>query len=148
MSKQIKAQPMNRKTDVRVGARDMLLAGVGAASLLRKNAGKYWSEATAIARRIPAASSILAEGIGERSQAFRDELIERANALGERANTAAGELVADVESRLRPLLRKFDDTSILLGIKIARKQPMRAAKLTKRRKAVAKPTVRKPRKAA
>jgi len=140
MSKQIKASPMNRTTDVRTGARQVLLAGIGAASLLRKNAGKSWAEATAIAGRMPEATSILIEGIGERSQAFRDEFIERAKA-------ATTNLVADVEARLHPVLRKLADTKIGLGIVISRPKAKHAP-ARKAAKPVAKRTVRKPRKAA
>lgn len=139
MSKQIKARPMNRTTDVRTGAREVLLAGIGAASLLRKNAGKSWAEATAIAGRMPEATSILIEGIGERSQAFTDELIERAKA-------ATTNLIADVESRLQPLLRRFGETTVGLGIVVSRQGKRGAA--SKARKPVKTVARRKPRKAA
>jgi hypothetical protein len=139
MSKQIKARPMNRSTDVRTGARQVLLAGIGAASLLRKNAGKSWAEATAIAGRMPEATSILIEGLGERSQAFRDELIERARA-------AKTNLVADMESRLQPLLRKFGETTVSLGIVVSRQRQRGAEK--KARKPVKTVAKHKPRKAA
>jgi hypothetical protein len=139
MSKQIKARPMNRPTDVRTGARQVLLAGIGAASLLRKNAGKSWAEATAIAGRMPEATSILIEGLGERSHAFRDELIERAKA-------ATTNLVADVESRLQPLLRKFGETTVGLGIVVSRQGKRGVAKKT--RKPVKTVAKRKPRMAA
>ncbi|HEV2607164.1 MAG TPA: hypothetical protein VGT79_04195 [Xanthomonadaceae bacterium] len=139
MSKQIKARPMNRPTDVRTGARQVLLAGIGAASLLRKNAGKSWAEATAIAGRMPEATSILIEGLGERSQAFRDELIVRAKA-------ATTNLVADVESRLQPLLRKFGETTVGLGIVVSRQGKRGAAKTA--RKPVKTVAKRKARKAA
>ena len=151
MSKQIKARPMNRTTDVRTGARQVLLAGIGAASLLRKNAGKSWAEATAIAGRMPEATSILIEGLGERSQAFRDELIVRAEKLGKRAKVATTNLVADIESRLQPALRKLADTKIGLGIVISKPKAKRAPAKKAARKAtkpVAKRTVRKARKAA
>jgi len=146
MSKQIKAQPVNRKTDVRTGARDVLLAGIGAASLLRKNAGASWAEAKAIAKRIPAASSIMVEGIGESGQAFKAELIDRAEAFGKRAKAATTNLVADVESRLQPLLRKFGETTAGFGIVVSRQGKRAAAKKT--RKPVKTVAKRKPRKAA
>ena len=139
MSKQIKAEPMNRKSVVRNGARDVLLAGIGAVSLLRKNAGKSWAEATAIAGRMPEATSILIEGLGERSQAFWDELIER-------AKSATTNLVADMESRLQPLLRKFGKTTVGLGIVVSSQDKRVAAKSA--RKPVKTVARRKPRKAA
>jgi hypothetical protein len=151
MSKQIKARPMNRTTDVRTGARQVLLAGIGAASLLRKNAGKSWAEATAIASRMPEATSILIEGLGERSQAFREDLIVRAENLGKRAKVATTNLVADVELRVQPVLRKLAETKIGLGIVISKPKAKRAPgkkAVHKAAKPVAKRTVRKARKAA
>jgi len=139
MSKQIKARPMIRTTDLRTGAREVFLAGIGALSLVRKNAGKSWAEATAIAGRMPEATSILIEGFGERSQAFRDELLERTKA-------AATNLVSDVESRLQPLLRKFGETTVSLGIVVSRQRQRDAA--NKARKPVKTVARRKPRKAA
>ncbi|HTD28143.1 MAG TPA: hypothetical protein VK660_02010 [Xanthomonadaceae bacterium] len=139
MSTQIKAQPMNRD---RRPARDVLLAGIGAVSLLRKNAGKSWSEATAIAGRIPEASSVLMEGIGERSNAFRHEFIRLAGEVGRQASVARTNLASDVESRLQPLLRK-------LGIKPTKAKRKVVAKRGKSaRKPAAKRVARKPRKAA
>ena len=158
MSKQIKAQPMNRE---RRPARDVLLAGIGAASLLRKNAGKSLSEAAAIVGRLPEASSIMLEGIGERGGAMIEEIGVRGNAFrwefarlarvfGREASDATANALADVQLRLQPLLRKIDDTSILFGIKIGNAKPKRKpAKLARKAaKPAGKRVVRKPRKAA
>ena len=150
MSTQVKATPMNRDSRP---ARNVLLAGIGAVSLLRKNAGKSWTEATAMAGRLPEASSILLEGIGERSTAMIEEIGVRGNAfrwefarlgrvIRREASNATTKVVADVEARLQPLLRKFD---------LGKPQPKRG-KAAKRAKKVAKPVAkratRKPRKAA
>jgi hypothetical protein len=149
MSTQIKAEPMNRE---RPSAHQVLLAGLGAVSLLRKNAGKTWAETAAIVGRLPEASSIMVEGIGERSAAMIEELGARGNAfrwefariarvLGKEASTATIKVVADVESRLQPLLVK---------VGVVKPQPKRTtAKRTRKTvKPVAKRTTRKPRKVA
>jgi hypothetical protein len=163
MSTEIKAKSGNPESANRGGfARDMLLASVGAASLLRKNAGSALTEAAAIAGRMPQATSILIEGIGERSAAMIDELGARGNAfrwefarlareLGKKASEATTSLASDVESRVQPVLRKFAETKIGLGIVVAKPKAKRAAGKKTARKAVkpvAKRTVRKARKAA
>ncbi len=143
MSKQIEARRMNRKTGLRSGARDALLAGIGAVSLVRKNAGKSLAEAASVIERLPEASSILIEGIGERTQALKTELLGRVASLDTRARVASNNGIAEVESRLRRLLRK-------LGIEPVR--TTHAGKPAKRGKATVKPAakrgVRKPRKVA
>jgi hypothetical protein len=149
MSIEIKAAPMNRRP-----ARDVLLAGLGAVSLLRKNAGSVWTEATAIAARMPEATSILVEGVVEgvvkRGNAFRYEFERVGRQARKETSAAASKMVADVESRLQPLLRKFSDTTIGLGIVVARPKANKAAakRTSKIAKLVAKRTARKPRKAA
>ena len=158
MSKQIKAQPMSR---ARRPARNVVLAGIGAASLLRKNVGKSLTEAAGIVGRLPEASSIMLEGISERSGAMIEEIGARGNAfrwefarlarlVGREASAATSNALADVQLRLQPLLRKFDDTSILFGIKIGNVKPER--KPAKHARKSAKPTAkrvgRQPRKAA
>ena len=149
MSTQIKAEPMNRE---RPSAHHVLLAGLGAVSLLRKNAGKTWAETAAIVGRLPEASSIMVEGIGERSAAMIEEIGVRGNAFrwefarlarvfGQEASTATNKVVADVESRLQPLLIK---------VGIGKPQPKRATtkRARKTTKPVAKRTTRKARKVA
>lgn len=144
MSTEIKANPVNRG---RPSAHEVLLAGIGAMSLIRKNAGAAVTEAFAIAGRVPDAASIAIEGIGESGGRYRDELIARANGLGKRATEVAGNLVSDVESRLQPLLRKFDDVKIGLGVTVLKPKakPAAARRGRKATKAVVK---RKGRKAA
>ena len=144
MSKQVKATPMNRE---RPSAHEVLLAGLGAVSLIRKNAGDALDEAAAIAGRMPDATSILIEGLGETGGRYRDELITRANGLGKRVTSVASGLVADAGSRLQPLLRKFDDVTVGLGITVLKPKtrPVSAKRARKASKAVAK---RKTRKAA
>lgn len=142
MSNLIKARTMNHRADLLGGARDVLLAGVGAVSLLGKNAGKSLADAAGVIERLPEASSILAEGIGERAQAFKAELIERVALLDARTRTALGDGLAEVEFRLLPLLRQ-------LRIKPAQRRPAKSAKRgPKPAKAASKRTSRKPRKAA
>jgi hypothetical protein len=150
MSTHVKATAMNRDSRP---ARNVMLAGIGAVSLLRKNAGKSWTEATAIAGRLPEASSVLLEGIGERSTAMIEEIGVRGNAfrwefarlarvVRREASNATTKVVAEVETRLQPLLRKLD---------LGKAQPKRG-KVAKRAKKVAKPVAksatRNPRKAA
>lgn len=166
MSKQIKARPMNRKTDLhssslRSSARDVVLAGIGAASLLRKNAGKSWAEVSGVIERLPEASSILIEGIGERSNAMIEEIGARGNAfrweferlarvVGKEASARTTNLVANVESRVQPLLRKFSDVSVGFGIVVAKPKSKRTVVKATRKtiKPAAKRTARKARKAA
>ncbi len=153
MSIQRNAESMNRRP-----ARDVLLAGLGAVSLLRKNAGSAWTEATAIAGRMPEATSILVEGVVvgvvegvvERGNAFRYEFERLGRVARKETAAAASKMVADVESRLKPLLRRFSDTTIGLGIVVAKpKANQAAAKRTRKAaKPVAKRTLRKPRKVA
>ncbi|HEY2345627.1 MAG TPA: hypothetical protein VGH80_07060 [Xanthomonadaceae bacterium] len=144
MSTPIEARPVNRE---RPSAHEVLLAGIGAMSLIRKNAGDALSEAIAIAGRVPDATGIMIEGLGETGGRYRDELIARANGLGKRATSAANGFVADVGSRLRPLLRKFDDVTVGLGITVLKPKAkaVPAKRARKASKAVAK---RKTRKAA
>jgi hypothetical protein len=149
MSIEVKAEPMNRRP-----ARDVLLAGLGAVSLLRKNAGSAWTEATAIAGRMPLATSIAIEGmvesLVERGNFFRWEF-ERLGRVARKETTAAAtRMVADVESRVQPLLRKLSDTSIGLGIVIGKPKAKKAAVKRTRNvaKKAAKRAVRKTRKAA
>jgi len=161
MSTEIQAQPKNREPS-RSLARDVLLAGIGAASLIRRNAGGALTEAAAIAGRMPKATSILIEGVGERSAAMIDELGARGNAfrwefarlarvLGSKAVEAGSTLAADVETRVKPLLSRLDDVKVGLGIVVAKPKAKRAASKKTARKAakpVAKRAVRKARKAA
>lgn len=149
MSIELKSEPMNRRA-----ARDVLLAGLGAVSLLRKNAGSTWTQATAIAGRMPEATSILMEGVAvsvvERGKAFRYEFERLGRLARKETSAAASKMVADVDSRLQPLLRKFSDSTISLGIVVARpKVKMAVAKRTRKvAKPVAKRKVRKSRKGA
>ena len=123
MSKQVKARSMNRKTEARTGGRDVLLAGIGAASLLRRNAGKAFVDAAAAIGQLPEKSAELVEAFGERANAFKVEFVWRVGpSFGRKVKALASDGVATVESRLRPLLGK-------LGIKSP------ATKAGKRRKA-------------
>ena len=141
MSTKTKARPIHRE---QLGARHLLLAGIGAVSLIRKNAGKTLAEAAAIAGRLPEAGSILIEGIGERSVAYRNELVRLVDQLGGQASVATTNLVSDVGSRIQPLLQKIDGTSMLFGIRIAKAQRGATAKRTRKpAKAAAKRKVRK-----
>ncbi|MBS0193198.1 MAG: hypothetical protein JSR34_03060 [Proteobacteria bacterium] len=144
MSTQIQATPVNRE---RSGAREVLLAGIGAVSLIRKNATGAVKEAVAIVGRVPAATSIVIEGLGETGSRYRDELIARATGMRQRATTTAGNLAADIQSRLEPMLGRFNDVTVGLGITVlkpkAKRQPAHRA-----RKAVKTVAKRKTRKAA
>ena len=162
MSTQIKATTQNRDSGNRSLARDVLLASIGAASLIRKNAGGALTEAAAIAGRTPKATSILIEGIGERSAAVINELGARGNAFrweferlgrvfGKQVSTVTTSLVADVEARVQPVLKRFDELKVGLGIVVVKPKAKRAAPRKAARKAaktVTKRVVRKASKAA
>ena len=141
MSKQIKARSTHRKAQARTDGRDVLLAGIGAASLLRKNATKAYVDASAAVAQLPEKSAEFIEAFAERANAFKVEFVNRvAPTFGRRIKSMATDGVATVESRLRPLLGK-------LGVKIKR------TKVAKRRKVAVKKTsakrsVGRPRKAA
>ncbi|MEO7478340.1 MAG: hypothetical protein ABIT64_03805 [Lysobacteraceae bacterium] len=141
MSKQIKARSTKRKAQARTDGRDMWLAGIGAASLLRKNATKAYADASVVVAQLPEKSAEFIEVIVERANAFKVEFVNRVvPTFGRRVKSMASEGVATIESRLRPLLGK-------LGVKT------KPAKVTKRRKiaarkAAAKRVVGRARKAA
>jgi len=120
MSANLKPTPANRE---RPGAHEVLLAGIGAASLIRKNAGAVVEDAFAIAGRVQEKASILIYELGGNGI---DGLVARANSLGKRASAATGSIAADLESRLQPLLRRFDDVKIGLGITVIRPKARRA----------------------
>jgi len=106
MSKQIKAHPI-RHNDSSIGAREIALASLGAASLARKKAVKSFAELSAFANRLPEASAILVEGFGERSRAFKDTVVAKAVSLRKRADNLARIASGEVEQRLAPLLARF-----------------------------------------
>ena len=140
MSKQTKTRSSKRPTESRTAARDVLLAGLGAASLLRKNASQAIADATTAIDQLPVKTADFADAIAERSHAFRIEFSKRiAPSFGRRVKAMASDGIASVESRLQPLLKRF-------GVVTA------TAKAGERRKTAAKPgakrVVRKPRKAA
>ena len=144
MSTEIKPTSTHRE---RPGAHEVLLAGIGAMSLLGRNAGGALTEAIAIAGRVPDAAGIMIEGLGETGGRYRDELIARANGLGQRATRAANGLVAEFGSRLQPLLRKLDDVKVGFGITVI-KPGAKAASAKRGRKASKAVAKRKSRKAA
>ena len=139
-------------------AQQVLLAGIGAVSLIRKNAGKTLAEAGAIAGRLPETAGSLVQGAGERAtttlkeigargNAFRWEFERLAKTFGQGAVTAGTQAVADAQARIEPLLKKIEGMPIVFGIAITK--PRSAAKSA--RKTARKPTkrsVRKIRKAA
>jgi hypothetical protein len=159
MSKQVKARPMNRE---RPSAHEVLLAGIGAASLIRANAGKTWTEARAVTGRLPQTTSLLIDSVGERTaatiaeigargNAFRWEFERLAREFGKQASAVTTSVIADVEQRVQPVLKKLADSKIGLGIVVVKPKAKRApAKKTVRKtaKPIARRTVRKARKAA
>jgi uncharacterized protein YgbK (DUF1537 family) len=147
MSTELKAEPMNRD---RRPARDVLLAGLGAVSLLRKNAGSAWTEATAIAGRMPLATNDLIEEMVERGVAFRYEFERLGRVAGKEVSTAATSAISEVKARLQPLLRKIGDTKIISGVAVRKPKAKKAVskRVRKAVKPVAKRAVRKARKAA
>jgi len=145
MSTTLKPTPINRE---RPRAHEVLLAGIGAASLIRRNAGAVVEDAFAIAGRVQEKASLLIYEFG--GNGF-DGLVARANGLGKRASATAGSLAADVESRLQPLLRRLDDVRIGLGITVIKPKPRRTPAKRARKpasKTSSKTSSRKARKAA
>ena len=131
MSKPIKARSTKRKSQVRTEGRDMWLAGIGAASLLRKNATKAYVDATAAVAQLPEKSAEFIEATVERANAFKVEFVNRmVPAFGRQVKSMASDGIATIESRLRPLLGK-------LGVKA------KSAKVAKRRKIGARKTAAK-----
>lgn len=128
MSTKIEATPVNRE---RPGAREVLLAGIGAVSLARRNAGAVVKEAIAIAGRVPAATSVMIEGIGETGSEYRDAIKARADRLRARITSTAGELATQAQSRLQPLLGRFDGVAARLGIVKATPKARRGRKASK-----------------
>ena len=102
MSKQIKAHPI-RYNDSSIGAREIALAGLGAASLASKLAVKSFAELSAIANRLPEASAILVEGIGERAQALKDATLAKAASLRARVEGLADIVSGEIQQRTAPL---------------------------------------------
>lgn len=135
MSTKIEATPVNRQ---RPGAREFMLAGIGAVSLARRNAGAAVQEAIAIAGRVPAATSIMIEGLGETGSEYRRAIGARADALRTRILTTAGEVAAQAQSRVQPLLGRFEGVAARLGIVKTKPKARRGRKASKpvaRRKA-------------
>ena len=109
MSKQIKARPI-RQNDASIGAREIALASLGAASLARKQLVKSLAELSAIADRLPEASTILVEGIGERAQTLRDTVVAKAISLRQRAGNLGEIASGELEQRIAPLLARLGFT--------------------------------------
>ncbi len=130
------------------GARAVLLAGLGAASLIRRNTAAAVQEAVAVAGRVPKATGIMLEGLGEQGRYYRDRTLTGANALGQRVVAIAGELATGAHDRLQPVLRRLDGVTAVLGIRArstkATRKPVRKA----RKPAVKTTARRKTRKAA
>jgi hypothetical protein len=139
MSKQIKARSI-RHPDSSIGAREIALAGLGAASLARKQAIKSFSELYAIADRLPEASAIFLEGIGERAQALKDAVVTNSSSLRNRVDQLARIASVEVEHRIAPLLAAFG-----VQRKATRRKPLKARRgvKAKTRKGAAKRTTRK-----
>jgi hypothetical protein len=147
MSTELKAEPMNRD---RRPARDVLLAGLGAVSLLRKNAGSAWTEATAIAGRMPLATNDLIEEIVDRGMAFGYEFQRLGREASKEVSSAASSAISDVKARLQPLLRGIGDTKIAAGLMVLKPKAKKAAAKRPRKtvKSATKRAARKTRKAA
>jgi hypothetical protein len=158
MSKQSRGKTAKNERPI---AREAVLAGIGAVSLIRRNASKTLADANAVAGRLPKAAGELLENagqrttatlkeIGARGNAFRWEFERLAKAFGQEAVAAGSNVIADVRSRIQPLLKKLDGTPLVFGITIAKPQPKRAAAKGRRKtaKKIAKRSARKTRKAA
>lgn len=131
----------------RPGAREVLLAGIGAVSLIRKNATGAVKEAVAIAGRAPKAASIAIEGIGEQGRYYRGRVTAHANELGQRAIAVAGELSASVQTRLQPVLGTLDGLTARFGVRLVKTTGKRSGG-KRARKTTRVATKRKARKAA
>ncbi|MBS0457158.1 MAG: hypothetical protein JSS44_07510 [Proteobacteria bacterium] len=132
---------------IRPGAREVLLAGIGAVSLIRKNATGAVKEAVAIAGRAPKAAGIAIEGIGEQGRFYRERMTARASVLGQRAVTAAGEWSTHMQSRLQPVLGTLDGLTARFGLRLVKTTAKRTG-AKRARKTVRVAAKRKARKAA
>ena len=138
MSKQIKAHPI-RHNDSSIGAREIALAGLGAASLASKQAVKSFAELSAIANRLPEASAILVEGFAERVQALKNTVVAEVVSLRKRADNMVQIAKGELEQRTAPLLAR-------LGVKrkpATRKSVASKSRAKTKRKSATKRTGRK-----
>lgn len=140
MSTNLNAVPVRR---ARPGTREVLLAGIGAVSLARRNAGAAVKEAIAIAGRVPAATSIMIEGLGETGNDYRNAIIARAGTWRGRIARTVGSLAADAQARLQPLLGRFDGVAARFGIARTKPAPRRGRKAAKAKPAATRRKVRK-----
>ncbi len=158
MSKQSRAKAAKNERPV---AREAVLAGIGAVSLIRRGAGKTLADASAVAGRLPKAAGELIENagqrttatlkeIGARGNAFRWEFERLAKVFGQEAVAAGSNVIADVQSRIQPLLKKLDGTPLVFGVTTAKSKPKRTVAKGRRKaaKKTAKRGARKTRKAA
>jgi hypothetical protein len=106
MSKHIKARSI-RHRDSSIGAREIALAGLGAASLARKQVLKSLVDVSGIASRLPEASASLLEGLTDGAQALKSTATSKAAAFRRRADSLARLAGGEVRHRIAPLLAKL-----------------------------------------
>jgi hypothetical protein len=124
MAKQIKARRVSTARKIEVGPRELMLAGLGAVSLTRKQSVKFYGVLVAEGEQL---RSRIGDSVGNVSVAMNDGYY----ALRERVETAVAPVVArvetafetvkgEVESRLQPVLIRF---GVATAPKAARKRP-------------------------
>jgi hypothetical protein len=141
MSKQIKARRPAAKRPLEIGPRELLLAGLGAVSLTRKQSIKAFDALVAGSGEL---RSRVGEAVGNASVAVNDglyaarERVEGAvSPLIERAGSTLQVLRGEVEAKVAPVLQR-------LGVTLPARKPARrpAAKRVAKR-ATAKRSARK-----
>ncbi len=147
MAKQIKARRVSTARKIEVGPRELMLAGLGAVSLTRKQSLKFYGVLVAEGEQL---RSRIGNRVGNVSVTMNDGYY----AMRERVETVVAPVVArvetvletvkgEVESRLQPVLIRF---GVATAPKTARKRP--AAKRPAAKRAAAKRGTSKARKSA
>lgn len=147
MAKQIKARRVSTARKIEVGPRELMLAGLGAVSLTRKQSVKFYGVLVAEGEQL---RSRIGNSVGNVSVAMNDgyyavrERVETAVApVVARVETAYETVKGEVESRLQPVLIRF---GVATAPKTARKRS--AAKRPAAKRAAAKRATSKARKSA
>lgn len=142
MAKQIKSR--RAATSAGVEPRDILLAGLGAVSLTRKQGIKLYDTLLVEGRQFQGRFEQTIEGLQDQARIGAELVRERVEALvtpiRTRAEAVYGSARSEIETRLQPVLSR-------LGVKSGLKTRTRAAgtRVARKAKATTKRTVRKAR---
>jgi len=146
MAKQIKARRAAGASKIEIGPRELMLAGLGAVSLTRKQSirlyGVLVAEGEQLRSRIGNSVGNLSVSVNDGFYSLRERVETAVSPVVERAENAYGVVKGEVETRLAPVLARF-------GVKPAaakRKRP--AAKRPAAKRATTKRAVSKARKSA